>query len=368
MKIGLAKEVKKHEYRVGLTPASAAEYVTRGHEVIVEKSAGEGSGFADADYQEVGCTIAANAEAVFADTEMIVKVKEPLPEEYALMRSGQILYTYLHLAANKELTETLLARKISGIAYETIVEADGSLPCLAPMSQIAGRLSIQEGTKYLEKEMGGRGVLLGGVPGVYRGEVVILGAGVAGSNACQTAIGLGANVTVLDISAKRLVELDALWGNRVQTLYATPSNIAEAIRHADLVIGAVLVPGGAAPRLVTRKMLKTMKRGAVMVDIAIDQGGCFETSHQTYHDAPVYEVEGILHYCVGNMPGAVSLTSTLALNGATNRYGLLIADLGLEAAMKASEPLRYGLNCHAGKLTNKPVADALGLPYEAYSG
>jgi alanine dehydrogenase len=363
MQIGLPREIKKEEYRVGLTPESAREYVRHGHGVTVEAGAGLGSGFADAEYEAAGCQMTTDKRTLFADAGMIIKVKEPLPEEYGLFHPGQILYTYLHLAANKPLTEALLAAKVIGVAYETVQEADGSLPLLMPMSQIAGRLAVQEGAKYLEKTGGGRGVLLGGVPGIHKGKVVIIGGGVAGTNACKMALGLGAEVTILDISPRRLAELDDIFGARVQTLYSTPHNIEQEIREADLVIGAVLIPGAAAPKLVRRHHLKTMRPGAVIVDIAVDQGGCFETTRPTTHSAPVFVEEGIVHYGVANMPGAVSLSSTLALTSVTNRYGLKIADLGIEQALASSPPIRAGLNCHTGRLTNRPVAEAHNLPF-----
>jgi alanine dehydrogenase len=362
MQIGLPREIKKEEYRVALTPASAREYVQHGHRVRVEAGAGLGSGFADAEYEAAGCQVEPDRRRLFAAAEMIVKVKEPLPEEYGLFRPGQVLYTYLHLAADRRLTEAMLAARVIGVAYETVQEADGSLPLLIPMSQIAGRLSVQEGAKYLEKSFGGRGVLLGGVPGIRKGKVVILGGGIAGTNACKMALGIGAEVTILDISPRRLAELDDIFGSRVQTLYSNPHNIEQELRAADLVIGAVLIPGAAAPRLVRREHLRAMKPGAVIVDIAIDQGGCTETSRPTTHANPVYVEEGIVHYCVANMPGAVSLSSTLALTSVTNRYGLRIADRGIAAALAESQPIRAGLNCHLGTLTNRAVAEAHQLP------
>ncbi|MGE4565730.1 MAG: alanine dehydrogenase [Victivallaceae bacterium] len=367
MIIGLPKEIKHEEYRVGLTPESAGEYVKNGHRVLVETGAGVGSGFTDADYVRCGCEIETSKKRLFDNAEMIVKVKEPLPEEYELFHENQILFTYLHLAADKPQAEGLLRRKVKAVAYETIMEADRSLPLLVPMSQIAGRLSIQEGAKCLEKHFGGEGILLGGVPGVRRGNVVILGGGVAGTNAAKVALGIGADVTIMDISAKRLAELDDIFGGRVKTLFASDSNIAAALPDADLVIGAVLIPGAAAPKLVRREHLKTMRPGSVLVDIAIDQGGCVETSHATSHSDPVFVVDGVIHYCVANMPGAVSRTSTLALTSVTNRYGLKIAGLGLEKAVASSPAIRGGLNCYCGKLTNEPVARALDLPYWDYS-
>ncbi len=363
MNIALPKEIKKEEYRVGLTPESAKEYLAHGHKVTVESGAGLGSGFPDAAYEKAGCAIAKDKTRLFADAEMIIKVKEPLPEEYALFHERQILYTYLHLAADKKLTDAILASKISGVAYETVQESDGSLPLLIPMSQIAGRLSIQEGAKYLEKSFGGRGILLGGVPGIPKGKVVILGGGISGLNACKMALGLGADVTILDISARRLSEIDDIFDSRVQTLYSNSYNIESSIQDADVIIGAVLIPGAAAPKLIRRAHLKLMKPGAVIVDIAVDQGGCVETTRPTCHSNPVFIEEGIVHYCVANMPGAVSLSSTLALTSVTNRYGLMIADYGLEKAIATNKAIRGGLNCHHGKLTNKAVAEAHSLPH-----
>ena len=366
MKIGLVREIKTEEYRVGLTPVSAGEYVDCGHEVMVEAGAGDGSGFTDAEYKEYGCTIVSDKQKLFDDAEMIIKVKEPLPAEYDFFHPGQILFTYLHLAADRELTEALLQKQVKAVAYETVMENDGSLPLLMPMSQIAGRLAVQEGAKYLEKSFGGRGILLGGVPGIRKGKVVIIGAGISGTNAAKMAIGLGADVTVMDISARRLQEVDDIFGSHIKTLFSTRYNILEEITTADLVIGAVLIPGAAAPKLVRREDLKLMKPGAVIVDIAIDQGGCIETSRPTSHNNPTYVVDGIVHYCVANMPGAVSLSSTMALTSVTNKYGLMIANLGLEAALAKSKPLQAGLNCYDGKLTNINVASALKMEYTPY--
>ncbi len=362
MKIGLPAEIKKEEYRVGLTPSSAGEYVNCGHSVMVESGAGRGSGFSDAEYQQHGCTIAGSRRQLFDEADMVIKVKEPLPEEYELFHEEQILYTYLHLAADKVLTQAMLDRKIYGVAYETVTEHDGSLPLLIPMSQIAGRMAVQEGAKYLEKTFGGRGIILGGVPGIKKGKVLILGGGIAGTNACKIAVGMGADVTIMDISAKRLSELENIFDNSVKTLYSNSYNIDEMIREADLVIGAVLIPGATAPKLVKREDLKKMKHGAVMVDIAIDQGGCFETSRPTYHSDPIFIIDGIVHYCVANMPGAVGLSSTSALTSVTNRYGLIIANEGIEKALK-HQPIRSGLNCMLGKLTNQAVAEAHGMSY-----
>ncbi|MDD5728177.1 MAG: alanine dehydrogenase [Victivallales bacterium] len=362
MKIGLVKEIKKEEYRVGLTPVSAGEYIAHGHKVMVESGAGLGSGFSDREYEANGCVIINSRKQLFDESEMIIKVKEPLPEEYGFFHPGQILYTYLHLAADRKLTQALLDSRITAIAYETVTEADGSLPLLAPMSQIAGRLAAQEGAKYLEKTFGGRGILLGGVPGIKKGRVLIIGGGIAGTGACRIAIGMGAEVTVMDVSAKRLAELENIFGNAAKTLYASSYNIDEMIREADLVIGAVLIPGAAAPKMIRRGDLKAMRSGAVLVDIAIDQGGCFETSKPTYHSDPVFIVDDIVHYCVANMPGAVSLSSTLALTSVTNRYGLHIADEGISRSLM-HPPLRSGLNCMDGKLMNEAVAKAHNMDY-----
>ena len=365
MKIGLPAEIKKEEYRVGLTPASAREYVEHGHAVIVESNAGAGSGFGDDEYKKAGCEIINDRKRLFDTADMIVKVKEPLAEEYELFHEGQILYTYLHLAPDRTLTEALLKKKIIGIAYETLTEKDGSLPLLIPMSQIAGRMSVQEGAKYLEKTFGGRGILLGGVPGIKKGKVLILGGGIAGTNACKIAIGMGADVTIMDVSARRLSEIDDIFGNSVKTMYSNSYNIDEMIRDADLVIGSVLIPGAAAPKLVKKDDLKKMKKGAVMVDIAIDQGGCFETSRPTYHTDPIFTVDGVVHYCVANMPGAVAVSSTYALTSVTNRYGLKIADQGIEKTLK-DPVILSGLNCFKGRLTNKAVAEAHKMQYEEY--
>jgi len=363
MKIGLIKEIKTEEYRVGLTPQSAGEYVKNGHTVYVEKSAGEGSGFSDNEYIKNGCSVEASKKKIFDTCDMIVKVKEPLESEYDLFHEGQILYTYLHLAANKPLTEALMRKKVDGVAYETVMEDDGSLPLLKPMSEIAGRLSVQEGAKYLERPFGGRGVLLGGVPGIRRGKVSILGGGVVGTNACKMAVGLGAEVTILDVSSKRLTYLDDIFGTAITTLYSTPSNIEQCLQEADLIIGAVLIPGAAAPKLIKKEHLKSMKKRSVLVDVAIDQGGCSETSKATYHSDPTYFVDDVLHYCVANMPGSVAISSTYALTSVTNKYGVLIANKGLDSALELSKPVRLGLNTYRGNLVNEPVARALNLKY-----
>jgi alanine dehydrogenase len=366
MKIGVPKEIKKHEYRVGMTPHSVKAYVKSGHQVLIEKGAGVGSGYEDAEYAACGGKIVADKAELFRESEMIVKVKEPLAEEYSLFHAGQILYTYLHLAANKELATELLKRKVTGVAYETIELPDRSLPCLTPMSEIAGRLSVQEGAKYLEKEFGGRGILLGGVPGVQRGKVGILGGGVVGTNACKIAVGIGANVTVLDINAKRLAYLDDIFGSSITTLYATEANIEYVLKESDIVIGAVLVAGETAPRLITRQHLSIMQHGAVIVDVAIDQGGCAETSRPTTHDDPIYIVDNVVHYCVANMPGAVARSSTIALTSVTLPYGLLLATQGLKSAMKANEALKRGLNTFDGSCVHPGVAKSCGLPFTEY--
>jgi len=363
MKIGVVKEIKKHEYRVGVTPAGARAFVSAGHDVTVQSGAGLGSGFPDDAYAAIGAKIADSADAVYAGVDMVFKVKEPLAEEYKYFRDDLILYTYLHLAADKPLTEAMLASGVKGVAFETITDRNGTLPCLRPMSEIAGRLSIQEGAKYLEKPMGGQGVLLGGVPGVPRGKIVIIGAGVAGFNACKIAVGMGAEVSILDINLKRLADIEDLMFGRVSTLYNSESNLESVLTGADLVIGAVLIPGLAAPKIVKREHLKLLKPGAVLVDIAIDQGGCFETSKVTYHDDPIYDVDGVVHYCVGNMPGAVPRTSTVALENTTLPFGLAIAKKGLEAACADDPHLAAGVNIYSGKCTCRAVADSLGLEY-----
>jgi len=363
MKVGTVKEIKKHEYRVGLTPKAVEAYKNAGHTVFVEKNAGEGSGYSDDQYAAAGAQILSSAQDVWAEAEMVVKVKEPLESEYNLPRENQILYTYLHLAPDRPQTDALLKSKCIGIAFETIRDEKGQLPCLKPMSQIAGRMAIQEGAKYLEKPMGGKGVLLSGVPGVPHAEIVILGAGVVGAGAAKMAVGIGAHVTVVDIDIDKLGYLEDIYGSRITTLYSTPENIDEILPKADLVIGAVLVPGASAPKLIRNKHLPMMKKGSVIVDVAIDQGGCSEASRVTYHDDPVYVKDGVVNYCVGNMPGAVSYTSTVALGNATLRYGLSIAKLGPEAALRKDPGLLEGLNVYKGKLTYKGVADAHGLHY-----
>ena len=363
MKIGCVKEIKNNEFRVGLTPDNVRAYVAAGHHVYIEKEAGVGSGFSDSEYVEAGASLIDNAADIWQLVDMMVKVKEPLPEEYPLFREGLILYTYLHLAADKEQTDALLSGKVKAVAYETLQEKDRSLPLLAPMSQIAGRLSIQEGAKYLEKRFGGEGILLAGVPGTPKANVVILGGGTVGMNACKIAVGMGANVTILDVNLKRLEELDNMFGAHIQTLVSNDSNVERALKDADLVIGSVLIPGGSTPKLFKAKYLPEMKNGSVFVDVAIDQGGCGESSHVTTHDDPVFIKDGVVHYCVGNMPGAVPRTSTIALTNATLKYGLEIANKGLEGACKDSEAITLGVNTYLGKLTNKNVALAHGYEY-----
>ncbi len=363
MLIGLPKEIKNHEYRVGLTPASVRELTAHGHQVLVQTGAGAAIGLSDEQYLAAGATLAPDAQLVFAKADMIVKVKEPQPQECAMLRPGQILYTYVPLAPDPEQTEALIKSGAICIAYETITGPGGGLPLLAPMSEVAGRMAIQAGATYLEKAHGGRGLLLGGVPGVAPGHVVIIGAGVVGTNALQMAVGLGARVTVLDKSVDRLRQLDLVFGNRISTVYSTAASIEEAVLDADLVVGGVLVPGAAAPKLVTRDHIARMKKGAVIVDVAIDQGGCFETSHATTHAEPVYVVDGVVHYCVANMPGAVARTSTFALNNATIGHAVALADKGWKVALRDNVHLRNGLNVCEGKVTYEAVAKDLGLAY-----
>ena len=363
MIIGCTKELKNHEYRVGITPDTASAFVTRGHTVLIETGAGVGAGFEDSLYVSAGAQILMDTKEIYAQSDMIIKVKEPEECEYDLLRNEQILFTYLHLAPNPTLAKVLLKKNIRAVAYETITDSEGNLPCLRPMSQIAGRLSIQEGAKYIEKEFGGRGILLGGVPGVERGKIVIIGGGVAGTYAAKAAVGIDAQVTLLDINPNRLAYLEDIFGASVTTLYSTEANIRKALSEADLVIGSVLIPGGSTPKLVRREHLKLMKKGAVIVDIAIDQGGCCESSHVTVHDDPIFIEEGIVHYCVGNMPGAVPYTSTVALSSSTLRYALMMADMGLEKALQKDPGLANGLNVYKGKVTNKNVAAALNMAY-----
>jgi len=363
MRIGLPKEIKNHEYRVGLTPASVRELTSRGHAVLVQTGAGAAIGLDDAQYVAAGATLAADAAEVYATAELIVKVKEPQPVECAMLRPGQILYTYLHLAPDPAQTAALVRSGAVCIAYETITGPGGGLPLLAPMSEVAGRMSIQAGATHLEKSRGGMGILLGGVPGVPAAHVAILGAGVVGTHALQMAVGLGARVTVLDKNVDRLRQLDLLFGNRVSTVYSTAHGVEAAVLDADLVIGGVLIPGAAAPKLVTRDMIGCMKKGAVVVDVAIDQGGCFETSHPTTHAEPTYVVDGVVHYCVANMPGAVARTSTFALNNATIGHAVALADKGWKQALGDDVHLRNGLNVAEGKVTCEAVARDLGYAY-----
>ena len=363
MRIGVPKEIKVHEYRVGMTPASVAEAVHQGHSVLVETGAGLGIGADDAAYSQAGANIAATAEDVFAEAEMIVKVKEPQAVERRLLREGQILFTYLHLAPDPDQTRELLESGVTGVAYETVTDAEGGLPLLRPMSQVAGRMSIQAGAHCLEKETGGRGVLLAGVPGVAPGKVVVIGGGVVGANAAVVALGMGADVTVLDRDIGTMRRLEHRMGSGLKTVFSNRHTLEEQVSAADLLIGAVLVPGAAAPRLVTREMLKTMKPGAAIVDVAIDQGGCCETSRPTTHADPTFIVDDIVHYCVANMPGAVAHTSTYALNNATLPFVLALAGKGAVQAMADDPHLMAGLNVHRGKLTYRAVAEVQELDY-----
>jgi alanine dehydrogenase len=363
MLIGVPKEIKVHEYRVGLVPAGVRELVHHGHKVLVETNAGAGIGFDDKAYKAAGAKIAKNAAEVFDKAEMVVKVKEPQPKECKMLSKGQVLFTYLHLAPDPEQTQGLIKSGATAIAYETVTDDRGALPLLAPMSEVAGRMSAHVGAFYLQKEPGGSGVLLGGVPGVNPARVTIIGGGVSGTHAAKMAIGLGADVTIIDRSIARLRQLDDIFGGRVKTVYSTVDAIERNVVRSDLVIGAVLVPGAAAPKLVTHKMIKQMRPGSVLVDIAIDQGGCFETSKPTTHADPVYLVDGIVHYCVANMPGAVARTSTVALNNATLPFTLALADKGYRRALADDKHLMNGLNVHEGHVTYKAVSTALKLKY-----
>ena len=365
MKIGCPKEIKPQEFRVGMTPNAAREAVAHGHDVLIETGAGMGAGFNDADYIEAGAKIAGSAEDVFAQSEMIVKVKEPQAIERARLREGQVLFTYLHLAPDPAQTDDLLKSGVTAIAYETVTDERGGLPLLAPMSEVAGRLAPQVGAWTLQKANGGRGVLLGGVPGVGPGRVLVIGGGVVGTHAAKIAAGMGADVTVLDRSLPRLRYLDDVFGGTFKNAYASAGNTIELARAADLIIGAVLVPGAAAPKLISRAQLSELKPGAALVDVAIDQGGCFETSKATTHQDPIYDVDGIMHYCVANMPGAVARTSTIALGNATMPFMLALADKGWKKACAEDKHLLAGLNTHAGHLTYAAVGEALGLPVMA---
>lgn len=362
MLIGVPKEIKNNEFRVGMTPGSVREAVAHGHRVLVQSGAGAGIGLDDALYQAAGAEVAATAAEVFARAELIVKVKEPQAAECALLRDGQVLFTYLHLAPDPEQARLLLASGVTAIAYETVTSIHGGLPLLAPMSEVAGRMAIQAGAHCLEEPQGGAGVLLGGVPGVAPGTVTVLGGGVVGYNATVMAVGIGARVTVLDRSLERLAQLDAQFGNRIRTIYSTTDSIERQVLDADLVVGAVLVPGAATPRLVSRELVARMRPGSVLVDVAIDQGGCFATSHATTHAAPTFVVDGVVHYCVANMPGAVPRTSTFALNNATLPFVLALADKGWRQALRDDPHLRNGLNIDRGAVTCAPVATALGYP------
>jgi alanine dehydrogenase len=361
--IGVPKEIKNNEFRVGMTPGGVREFVAHSHPVLVEKAAGEGSSFTDEEYTAAGATLVDTAAEVFTKADMVVKVKEPQPVEIEMLRPGQILYTYLHLAPDYEQTVGLVKSGAVCIAYETVELPNRTLPLLAPMSEVAGRMAAQVGATYLQKPFGGRGVLMGGVPGVLPANVVVLGAGVVGINAAYIACGMGAHVSVLDVNLDRLRYIDELWGNRMRTVYSSKHNIEEAVYAADLVIGAVLLPGAKTPWLITKDMLPSMKRGSVVVDVSVDQGGCIETTHATTHADPTYFVDGVLHYGVANMPGAVPNTSTLALTNATLRYGLAIADKGWKKAVADDAALAKGVNVLDGKITYKPVADAHGMDY-----
>ena len=366
MKIGVPREVKNHEYRVGMIPAIAHALVDRGHEVVVEKGAGLGSGIEDAEYSQAGAELLDTADEVFEAAEMIVKVKEPIAEEYGRLKEGQLLFTYLHLAPLPELTDVLLERKITGVAYETITDASGSLPLLTPMSEVAGRMAVLVGAYYMQRPFGGRGTLISGVPGVPPGDVVIIGGGIVGLNSAKIALGLGSSVTILETNPHRLRFLDNIFGGRVRTLASNHHNLLAGLRRADVLVGAVLIPGASAPKLITRAMLEEMKPRAVLVDVAVDQGGCAETTRATTHSDPVYEVEGVVHYCVANMPGAVPRSSTFALNNATMPYTLALADKGLVGAVQDDPGLLLGVNTHDGHITCEPVAESQGRPYRSF--
>jgi alanine dehydrogenase len=368
MRIGVPTEIKNNEYRVGMTPAGARDLASDGHDVLVQKGAGHGSGFGDEEYEAAGAKILPDADAVYDGAEMIVKVKEPIEADLNRLKDGQLLFTYLHLAPVPKLTEELLKKKIVGVAYETITDdRKRTLPLLTPMSEVAGRMSVHVGAYYLHKPNGGRGVLLGGVPGTLPADVIIIGGGVVGTNAAKMAVGLGARVTILDVSLDRLRQLDDIFRGTVQTLASSRAHLEDAVRHADLLIGGVLIPGAAAPKLVTRDMIGTMKKGSVIVDVAIDQGGCVETAHPTTHSDPVYEVDGVVHYCVANMPGAVPRTSTIALTNATLPYTRLLANQGFEKAVRSNAGLAEGVNVYKGEITYEAVATSQGRKYTALS-
>ena len=363
MLIGVPKEIKSQEYRIGITPAGVREVVQHGHQIMVQTAGGEGIGMRNEDYAAAGAILIDSAEEIFAKAEMIVKVKEPQPQECQMLREGQVLFTYLHLAPDPQQTQLLLESGVTAIAYETVTDARQGLPILTPMSEVAGRMSVQAGAHTLEKIQGGLGVLLGGVPGVPPAKVVIIGGGVVGVNAAKIAVGMGGDVTIIDRSLPRLRELDMIFGDQLTTLFSTADSIQSALREADLIIGAVLIPGAAAPKLVTKAMLQNMKRGSVIVDVAIDQGGCFETSSPTTHKDPTYEVDGVVHYCVSNMPGGVPRTSTFALTNTTLPYLLELANQGAHKALLANEHLLNGLNVHKGKVTYEAIARDLNHPY-----
>ena len=365
MKIGIPKEVKNHEYRVSVVPGGARLLVADGHEVFVQAGAGVGSGIMDEQYEEVGCTILPTADEVWAESEMIIKVKEPIAEEYGRIQPGQIIYTYFHLAAVPELAQVLLEKEVAAVAYETIELPDGSLPLLQPMSEVAGRMSVQVGARCLEKEHGGRGVLLGGIPGVAQAKVTIIGGGTVGTEAAKIAMGMGAKVTILDVNLKRLRYLDDIFGNKIQTLFSNPSTILESIIDSDLVIGAVLIHGARAPHLVREDHLKQMVPGSVVVDVSVDQGGCIETCRPTTHDNPTYTVHGVVHYCVANMPGAVARTSTYGLTNVTLGYGRKLAGMGFAEAVTQDPALALGVNTFGGYVTYKQIADDLNLEYKS---
>jgi len=361
--VGVPKEVKVREYRVGMVPATVRTLTSRGHKVLVQKGAGLGSYITDEEYVAAGATMVDTAEQVWRDAEMIVKVKEPIEQEYPLIQNGQLIYTYFHLAAVPSLAKVLVEKKVTAVAYETIQLPNGSLPLLKPMSEVAGRMAVQVGAMCLEREKGGKGILLGGVPGVRRGRVAIIGGGTVGTNAAKMAVGLGAEVTILDTNIDRLGYLDDIFGGRVATMFSNSVNIANAVREADLVVGAVLIPGAAAPKLVTEAMLKEMGDGSVVVDVAVDQGGCIETCVPTTHDNPTFVKHGVVHYCVANMPGAVAQTSTFALNNATAGYARVLADLGAKEAVQTDRALALGVNAMGGAITYRAVAEALDMPY-----
>jgi len=366
MIIGVPKEIKTSENRVGMTEAGVRQLVQEGHSVLVEDKAGLGSQITNEEYEKAGAQIANTNQDVYAQADMVVKVKEPLPDEYDLMRENQILYTYLHLAAEPKLTKVLCEKKVKAVAYETIEDPDGSLPLLMPMSEVAGRLATQIGAFYLQRDHGGKGILLGGVTGTYAGKVTIIGGGIVGTNAAKMAVGLGANVTLLDVNAKRLEYLDDIFQGRVRTLYSNTQNIEREVHRCDLLIGGVLVAGSKAPKLVTKNMISTMSKGSVVVDVAVDQGGCIETCKPTSHTNPTYEVDGVIHYCVPNMPGVVARTSTFALTNATFRYASMLARMGLEKAI-ATDPMLYkGLNVYGGYVAYEPVARDLNMEYRPY--